>query len=527
MRIEQVSIKTLIVSFLLVLTILALLLSLMTGDYFRKSALAAQAKSLSRIIEIASNQSLNNIHKESTIFGSTFNSRETVRTALAKFQKTGLTESLVTQLDESFQKGFAGMGAIDLVKLRVYDLDLKLLCESHEGIAGLTPQLPPFLKARASGRSGVERMKSLEGIWISPSGPLYSLLLPLGGIHMAGYIEIVVNPNFNLSKIADLTQMPLKIYNNDGKLIYQSEQNKISGGGMQLPVEYILHAENTEPAYRLIGLEDVEQFNNDMRYTKNTIIFSLLVITGLALLLALWTFTRFIFRPIGHMMSDINRYSVEGKLTVTPVQGNTKEFHALSHAFSDMAEKIQSNIQYLERLSWLDGLTGVANRRCLDIGLEREWRRTECEQTEISILLLDIDFFKLYNDHFGHQGGDDCLKQVASAIAQGATRPGDLVARYGGEEFAVLLPATSPEGAFSVARNILDAVSALNIPHPGSTVSNIVTLSIGISTIKHDKKRSPFQLIGLADEALYHAKKSGRNQIKIANANDISQTSQS
>ena len=526
MRIEQLSIKTLTIGFLLVFTTLAILLSLMAGDYFRKSALLAQAKSLSRIIEIASTQAINNIRKEATGFGSTFNSREAVHHALEKLQESGHTELLVAQLDDSFQKGFAGMGAIDLVKLRVYDLDLKLLCESHEGIAGLTPQLPPFLQQRAAGRKGVDRMKALDGLWISPAGPLYSLLLPLGGIHISGYIEVVVNPNFNLAKIANLTQMPLKIYGTDDKLVYQSEQNKIAGGGMQLPVEYLLNAESGELAYRLIGLEDVEQFSNDMRHTQNIITLSGLVITGIALMLALWIFTRFIFRPISHMMSDINRYSIEGKLSVTPLQGNAKEFHALSNAFANMANKIQSNIHDLERLSWLDGLTGVANRRCLDIGLDREWRRMQRDKAEISLLLLDIDFFKLYNDHFGHQGGDDCLKSVASAIAQVVTRPGDMVARYGGEEFAVLLPATSSAGAEAVARQIHDAISKLHIVHPDSSVSSIVTLSIGVSTLRHDDELSPFHLIGLADEALYHAKEAGRNQIKIASREDVAKASQ-
>ena len=238
-------------------------------------------------------------------------------------------------------------------------------------------------------------------------------------------------------------------------------------------------------------------------------------------MLALWAFTRFLFRPINHMMNDINRYAIEGTLTVTPVQGNIKEFHALSDAFADMAKKIQSNIHDLERLSWLDGLTGVANRRSLDTALNREWQRAQRDKTEVSLLMLDIDFFKLYNDHFGHQAGDDCLKMVAATIARVVTRPGDLVARYGGEEFAVLLPGTSSEGAASVATRILDAVAALNILHPRSTVSNIVTLSIGISTLLPGDELNPYHLVGFADEALYNAKKAGRNQIKTASPEDF------
>ncbi len=521
MRIEQISIKTLTVSILLAIGILASLLSLVAGAYFRESALAAQAKSLSRIIEIASDETLYHIRKESTSFGMAFQSREAVRNALVKFKETGHPEPLVAQLDESFQKGFAGAGGMDLVKLRVYDLDLKLLCESREGIKGLLPQLPPFLLARALGRKGVERLKALDGLWISPTGPLYSLLIPLGGIRMTGYLEVIVNPTFNLAKVATLTQMPLNIYSLDGKLVYQSALNEKSNGGMQLPVEYLLKAENGELAYRMIGLEDVEQFSNDMRRTQTVISIAFLTLTVSALMLALWAFTRFLFRPINHMMNDINRYATEGNLTVTPVQGNIKEFHALSDAFSDMAKKIQCNIHELEHLSWQDGLTGVANRRSLDTALNREWQRAQRDKTEVSLLMLDIDFFKLYNDHFGHQFGDDCLKMVAATIARVVTRPGDLVARYGGEEFAVLLPGTSSEGAASVATRILDAVATLNILHPRSTVSNIVTLSIGISTLMPGDELNPYHLVGFADEALYRAKEAGRNQIKTASPDDL------
>lgn len=526
MRIEQISIKTLTVSILLIIGILASLLSLTVGTYFRESALAAQAKSLSRIIEIATDESIHHIQKESTSFGAAFQGREAIRNAFGKFQETGLLEPLIAQLDEPFQKGFASMGTIDLVKLRIYDLNLKLLCESREGMAGLAPQLPPFLQAQALGRKGVERLKALDGLWISPTGPRYSLLLPFGGIHMTGYLEVIVNPTFNLGKIAALTQMPLKIYSLDDKLVYQSEQKGKSGAGMQLPVEYFLKAENGEPAYRMVGLENVEQFSNDMRKTQIAVTVACLGLTFIALMLALWGFTRFMFRPISHMINDINRYAIEGKLTDTPVQGNTKEFHALSDAFANMAKKIQCNINELERLSSQDGLTGVANRRSLDTALNREWQRGQRNKAEVSLLMIDIDFFKLYNDHFGHQSGDDCLKMIAAKIAQVVTRPGDLLARYGGEEFAVLLPGTSSEGATSVATHILDAVAALNIHHPKSTVSNIVTLSIGISTLLPNDELSPYHLVGFADEALYHAKEAGRNQIKIVNPEDLAQTSQ-
>jgi diguanylate cyclase (GGDEF)-like protein len=338
-----------------------------------------------------------------------------------------------------------------------------------------------------------------------------------------------VNPAFNLAHVSTLTKMPIKIYGMDNKLVYQSEQmnrQNYAGEGVELPVEYLLPAEDSQPAYRLVGMEDVTRFSRDMHKTQAATTIAFLVLTVSTLSLALWAFSRFLFRPIKHMMDDINRYTTEGNLTATSTHGGTKEFHALSDAFANMAKKIQSNIQKLERLSSLDGLTGVANRRSLDTALNREWQRAQRNKTEVSLLMIDIDFFKLYNDHYGHQAGDDCLKMISGKIAQVVTRPGDLLARYGGEEFAVLLPGTSSEGAASVATHILDAVAALHIHHPRSTISNIVSLSIGISTLFPDDELSPYHLVGFADEALYRAKEAGRNQIRTANPDDLAKASQ-
>lgn len=166
----------------------------------------------------------------------------------------------------------------------------------------------------------------------------------------------------------------------------------------------------------------------------------------------------------------------------------------------------------LRRIATIDGLTGVANRRRFDEYLKREWRRMIREQQIISLILCDIDYFKFYNDHYGHQQGDRCLQQVAQALKQTVKRPADLVARYGGEEFAVILPRTSAKGAICVAESAKNAVQQLEIKHTGSQVSQVVSLSLGVASINPSLQLSEDTLVKAADLALYEAKKRGRNR---------------
>jgi len=177
--------------------------------------------------------------------------------------------------------------------------------------------------------------------------------------------------------------------------------------------------------------------------------------------------------------------------------------------------ELKRHRDYLGKLSATDGLTGIANRRWFDEQLEREWRRARREHAPLSLLLMDIDFFKAYNDHYGHLAGDDCLLQIALMPNQCTKRPADLVARYGGEEFVCLLPDTDAEGALWVANLLQGEVSRLSIPHAYSSVADHVTLSIGVATMVPVVGQLPFDLIRRADELLYAAKQNGRNQVRI------------
>jgi diguanylate cyclase (GGDEF)-like protein/PAS domain S-box-containing protein len=178
-------------------------------------------------------------------------------------------------------------------------------------------------------------------------------------------------------------------------------------------------------------------------------------------------------------------------------------------------EELQRAFHMVEALASVDGLTGIANRRRFDEVLQAEWKRAQRDRTPCSLLFMDADHFKNFNDIYGHIPGDRCLRQIAEAGAQVLQRPADLVARYGGEEFAVILPDTSCDGAIAIAEQIRFAVEQLHIPHSGNSYE-IVTVSIGCATQIPDTNSELSELLKAADSALYVAKSLGRNRVEAA-----------
>ena len=178
--------------------------------------------------------------------------------------------------------------------------------------------------------------------------------------------------------------------------------------------------------------------------------------------------------------------------------------------------KVALRTEELRQMAMKDGLTNIANRRSFDERLESEWRRSLRNGKPLSLLMIDIDFFKQYNDGYGHLVGDECIKTVARTLGLSAPRAMDFVARYGGEEFCVLLSESDKEMALLVALTCLDAVRDLALPHKQSSIENYVTISIGVSTLVADPNMTPCVLIGNADEEFYRAKNKGRNCVIVS-----------
>lgn len=201
------------------------------------------------------------------------------------------------------------------------------------------------------------------------------------------------------------------------------------------------------------------------------------------------------------------------------VKERTKELDTANEKLSEQNEELEAmNVELealnetLQRLTLVDGLTGIANRRYFDEYLEREWRTGQRQQKPLSLIMADIDFFKIYNDTYGHQGGDDCLKDIAGVLEKSIKRVTDLAARYGGEEFVVVLPDTDLAGARIVAEKIRQRVEEMKIENreaPG----RLVTISLGVASMTPSGEESPSSLVAQADKAMYQAKRTGRNRV--------------
>lgn len=350
MRAESLSLRSVTVIIFVMIGLVASILSLFAGSYFRQAALDAQVGSLSRVIEVASQEMLKSVRGHTFDLGMRLAHSEEMIRALQNANRPGGREHLTALLDDPFINGFVGFANINLDKIRVYDLELKFVAESAKGVAGLEKQLSGHLVQALTQRQGVERLKAVDALWNSPDGPLHSTLVPIGGLRQIGYLEIIINPVFNLPDIGAITRTPISIFSPAGRPILVSDQN---GGDNQLPVEYILNASDGMPAFKIVGYENVEKLNAAMERTRIVTISGFLLLTFGTLLFALWLFNRFLFLPVKRMVLDMKQMAA-GKLDLTVDKNGLREFAILAETFNAMARQVRHRTNDLERLLDLD-----------------------------------------------------------------------------------------------------------------------------------------------------------------------------
>jgi diguanylate cyclase (GGDEF)-like protein len=247
---------------------------------------------------------------------------------------------------------------------------------------------------------------------------------------------------------------------------------------------------------------------------KQTQLIRFILIGGVVFLLVVVVlFQQRVLKRIS-IFNQIVRNKSQGFEYQTMLDGND-EITDLAEAFKEFTQIIDIQKQKLEQLSMLDGLTGIANRRALDIRLKHDVELSARQKSSVAILLMDIDCFKLYNDNYGHSAGDQCLKDVSTLINDSLQRDSDFFARYGGEEFVCVLPNTDPKGAMEIATHILEQMKHVALPHKYSNVADYVTMSIGIANSQPEHLLTPQAIIKQADSALYDAKKTGKNSYSV------------
>ncbi|CAN1210349.1 GGDEF domain-containing protein [Tumidithrix helvetica PCC 7403] len=218
-----------------------------------------------------------------------------------------------------------------------------------------------------------------------------------------------------------------------------------------------------------------------------------------------------VFEDKPELLADCHQKLEQHKQEVVQLEQKITEHKQIEQDLRQSAAELTKVNQELEHLVLVDALTQIGNRRCFDESLHREWHRSLREQQPISLIILDIDCFKGYNDLYGHPAGDLCLTTLAQTVKQALQRSTDLIARYGGEEFAVILPNTTTQGAIIVTELIQQAILDLSTAHENSYVSDVVTTSLGIATLVPTETQQPSILLEQTDRALYKAKQKGRN----------------
>ena len=350
MKIESFSIKSSTVAIFSMIGIIAIVLSMFAGGYFKQSALDAQIGSLSRVIEVASQEILKQVRHRTFDLGMKLGHSSELISALRGSAGAIEKKQLVKILDDPFVNGFVGFAELDLEKIRVFNMQLQLIGQSSTGPENLGDQLAPYISTIVTGRQASDRLKAIDALWMSPAGPMFSTLVPIGGLRPVGYLEVIVNPVFNLPDIGNITKTPVRIYSLSGQQV-DSNHQVISDG--HLPVEFILNASDGTPAFRIAGYENIDEMSREMDRTQIVTISGFLLLSLATLLFALWLFNRFLFAPVSRMVADMEKIT-HGKLDLTVNNKGLREFHILADAFNTMTDQVRMRTNDLQRLLDLD-----------------------------------------------------------------------------------------------------------------------------------------------------------------------------
>jgi diguanylate cyclase (GGDEF)-like protein len=312
--------------------------------------------------------------------------------------------------------------------------------------------------------------------------------------------------DFDLVKICDSSSL-----SNDEHKQVRVAYDFISDDFAELML--IVRKVNHQQAF-MLKTKIYREMNTHLRQVFKVTVTVMIALGVIGVLLVELLLNRLVLSPISAQIGHFNKISESGDLTERFEDHSSRELRLLSQTANHMLDRIEGLNKELEQASMTDSLTGVGNRRLFDRQLNHEWLVARRNGTVVSLLMIDVDHFKLYNDTYGHQDGDQCLQTIAEVISAQIKREADLVARYGGEEFAVILPDVALDGAQKVAERIRQAVDDLGIPNVEAAKAPWITVSVGYASMSPQSGQDCEEIVRCADQALYQAKKAGRNCCK-------------
>jgi methyl-accepting chemotaxis protein len=345
MSFNRLSIKQLNIAVLVFLGVCTITLSVISVGFFRDAALDSQQQTLTRIIDLSARQSLEDLEKDVLEMGRGARN-ELNRPVASLVRNPGDQETrnkTLEALDGQFHQRFVTAGILDVKKLRIYDLNLNYLAQSREGIAGLGTKLPAPIYDEAKPRKGADRLKSVSKLWMSPQGPMYSVLVPLGGLRVSGYLELVVNPVHNLVSVADIVQLPMMILSLDDKEMFQSENWAERETDTTLPIEYVLHSADGKPMLKLMMLEEMKGFYDALSQTQTFIIGAFAVLVIVSIGVSLWLLSRHLFVPMKALLQQMGQ-TADGDLTVEVQRKGLRELVMFGDALSSLVQKLRDQV---------------------------------------------------------------------------------------------------------------------------------------------------------------------------------------
>ena len=476
--------------------------TLFSGEIYLQQTLDNWRQSFTEVTEIEVHHRWDNLKQESSSLGLSIQSSKAFRKAL----KLNNHKNMSLALNEHFHRAYVTLGILDLKKLIVYDKNLSRIGQSSEG-EQTRNDICPVIFSQAKQRQGAERFKTLHHICEYQGQLRLVTMVPIGGLRLAGYLLVVIDPVINLSKAEEGIGMPLTIKSNTGEILYRSSSwpSEKAMKNVML-VHYGNKAGNEKAIAHFYFASDVTDLKRELIATRLSLISFVVLTTLLAIAIAMSLYRKTIIKPLTTITDYFNKIRFDKKFLDENISvKGSKELESLASELNSISTELSRLYREFEDMAFTDSLTGIPNRALLFDRLKQItlFAKRDKSQSEFMLLMMDLNKFKAVNDELGHHVGDQLLVAVADRLKQ-ALRESDTVARLGGDEFSIILYAVNDK---QVAKSVADKITAsMNELFVIEGYKIEAGMSIGIARYPHDGNNSE-EIMHSADMAMYHAKR--------------------